>query len=448
MSLIPDENELLSLLMKRLCDNAPLLPKTNLHQFVEHFYSQKEAFLNLADRHNSPIYVFDRSLLEQRADRFRQAFSSVLPETAFYYAVKSNNYPGVSRSLMQAGFGLDVSSDQELNLALSIGSDDIVFSGPGKTDTELSLAADNSDRVVVLIDSFNELHRLQKIARDRDSKVRVGIRLSTSSSGLWQKFGIPVQELSRFCTAASTCTHLSLEGIQFHTSWNLNPEKQVLFIAELGTLLSGLPWPVQDSLRFIDIGGGYWPEHGEWLHLAGTDKGKVLKAANMQPNHENVHYCLPAQPIEYFAEELSKAIRRHLFSKKTYRICFEPGRWLCDHSMHLLLQVVDIKGEKIAITDGGTNAIGWERYEIDYCPILNLSRPALRERSSMIMGSLCTPHDLWGYGYWGEDIQPGDILLIPNQGAYTYSLRQEFIKAVPQVVEVNGLLRPFNNKNR
>jgi diaminopimelate decarboxylase len=64
------------------------------------------------------------------------------------------------------------------------------------------------------------------------------------------------------------------------------------------------------------------------------------------------------------------------------------------------------------------------------------------------MGSLCTPHDLWGYGYWGEDIQPGDTLLIPNQGAYTYSLRQEFIKAVPQVVEVNGQLRSFNNKNR
>jgi hypothetical protein len=33
-----------------------------------------------------------------------------------------------------------------------------------------------------------------------------------------------------------------------------------------------------------------------------------------------------------------------------------------------------------------------------------------------------------------KHIEPGDILLIPNQGAYTYSFRQHFIKALPKVV--------------
>jgi diaminopimelate decarboxylase len=70
--------------------------------------------------------------------------------------------------------------------------------------------------------------------------------------------------------------------------------------------------------------------------------------------------------------------------------------------------------------------------------VLNLSRPALHENACVVMGSLCTPHDVWGYTYWGDGIEPGDRLLIPTQGAYTYSLRQHFIKALPAVVHLSG----------
>jgi len=101
--------------------------------------------------------------------------------------------------------------------------------------------------------------------------------------------------------------------------------------------------------------------------------------------------------------------------------------------MHILLTVVDKKAEDLVIVDGGTNIVGWERFETDYFPVINLSRPSLMERSSLIFGSLCTPHDVWGYGYFGDGIEPGDILMVPSQGAYTYSLRQSFIKPLAQV---------------
>ncbi|HNX26337.1 MAG TPA: decarboxylase, partial [Phycisphaerae bacterium] len=51
-----------------------------------------------------------------------------------------------------------------------------------------------------------------------------------------------------------------------------------------------------------------------------------------------------------------------------------------------------------------------------------------------LAGSLCTPHDIWGREFWGKSIAKGDILLIPEQGAYTYSLKQEFIKPLPACV--------------
>ena len=60
----------------------------------------------------------------------------------------------------------------------------------------------------------------------------------------------------------------------------------------------------------------------------------------------------------------------------------------------------------------------------------------LRERQCLVAGSLCTPHNIWGYGCFGDDIQVGDVMLVPNQGAYTYSLRQEFIKPLPKSVEL------------
>ena len=90
----------------------------------------------------------------------------------------------------------------------------------------------------------------------------------------------------------------------------------------------------------------------------------------------------------------------------------------------------------------GTNAIGWERFETDYFPVINLSRPETIEHECYILGSLCTPHDVWGYSYWGKDIQPGDVLMIPTQGAYTYSLRQEFIKPLPEVVMLDNNYSP------
>ena len=141
----------------------------------------------------------------------------------------------------------------------------------------------------------------------------------------------------------------------------------------------------------------------------------------------------------HFFEEfggLSAEIHEHLLPIVPCRICLEPGRWICNDAVQLLISVVDKKAADLVITDAGTNTIGWERFETDYCPILNLTRPSLNEQPCHILGSLCTPHDIWGYMYFGDDIRPGDILFIPAQGAYTYSLRQNFIKPLPAVVTI------------
>ena len=430
-------NEALSLLkdlQEILGHKTPILPQEELRSFVEPYLNRRDHFLRLLSNHTPPFYMLDSSALKERAGKFRDAFKKVLPRVSFYFAVKSNNYPEIARILLQSGFGLDVSSGIELKMAMELDAHDIVFSGPGKNDRELLLATLNSDRVTVLIDSFGELKRLEAVAKTQKNIVRAGVRLTTNSNGLWRKFGISLGDLPRFWQASKECSHINVQGLQFHTSWNLSPRAQTEFIQRLGKTLRDMPGDFTKNVDFIDIGGGYWPEEGEWLQDAGTPAGRIRVVLEKAAVQFEKHFRISSVTIETFAEEIGSAIKKHLFDTTDCRIFLEPGRWISNHSMHLFLSVIDKKAPDLVITDAGTNAIGWERFETDYFPILNLTRPSLKERRCNILGSLCTPHDIWGFCYWGEDIQPGDILMIPTQGAYTYSLRQQFIKPVPPVI--------------
>ena len=327
-----------------------------------------------------------------------------------------------------------MSSGLELKTALDLNAKEIIFSGPGKTPRELDLAVRNSSRVTVLLDSFGELERLEEAAAPLETKVRAGVRLNTNPKGLWRKFGIPPDQLIKFWQTARTRPHVSLKGIQFHTSWNLTATSQTDTIGFLGKLLSGMPGKFDENLTFIDVGGGYWPAQGEWLHPSAAAREMLRNTNKHAGDVPTIHYRYPAEPIDAFAQKISRALQRHIFPFMPCRIYFEPGRWICNDSMHLLMTVVDRKAADLVITDAGTNAIGWERFETDYFPVLNLTRPALTEKPCYILGALCTPHDVWGFSYFGRDIQVGDVLMIPTQGAYTYSLRQNFIKPVPDVV--------------
>ena len=416
-------------------NQTPPLDQEALIAFVARFLDSRDIYLDLCRRHGSPLYILEEDVLVERARRFAAAFRRSLPDVRFFYAMKSNNLTELAEILTHHGFGLDVSSGEELTQAVGLGARDIIFSGPGKTIGELELAVRQHERVTVLIDSFGELERLAYVAARANVRVRAGVRLTTEEHGLWRKFGIPLLDLPRFLMTAETHAHVILKGLQFHTSWNMNPDAQTAFIARLGGILAGLDKPARSRIGFIDIGGGYWPPQGEWLQSAGTPEGKLRQCVSPDIYaSSDEHYCVPSTPIEPFARQITAAINDHIFPHVRCAVYFEPGRWICHDAMHLLLTVVDKKSADLVITDGGTNAIGWERFETDYFPVINLTHPGKDDIACLVLGSLCTPHDVWGYGYFGSAIEPGDVLLIPTQGAYTYSLRQNFIKPLPKVV--------------
>jgi diaminopimelate decarboxylase len=410
----------------------PVLEDEVISAYVSSFLAERQLFLNFSAQHGTPVYLFDRNVLLQRAEQFTTAFSKEIPGLRSFFAMKSNNHAAVAESLVKVGLGLDVSSGLELETALGAGCQHILFSGPGKTEAELDLAVANAEVVTVLIDSFGELDRLAGISRLRNKVVRAGVRLTTEEKGLWRKFGIPLGKLESFMTRAEKFEHIRLCGLQFHTSWNLTPSAQVSFLIRLGERLANMKRQQVETIEFLDIGGGYWPPRGEWLHFSATPQGSITQL--VLPDIRQPDHCrYPAEPLEIFAREIGETLRQHIFPYVDCQVFTEPGRWLVNDSMHILLTVVDKKAEDLVIVDGGTNIVGWERFETDYFPVINLSNPSLVERNCFVFGSLCTPHDVWGYNYFGNGIKPGDILMIPSQGAYTYSLRQSFIKPLAQV---------------
>ena len=165
-----EDSAILKDLQSTLKQKTPLLPPEELRSFVDYYLSRRDTYLQVLKKDPPPVYILETHVLKAKARQFREVFKNVLPEVSCYYAVKSNNHPEVAKTLLQSGFGLDVSSGLELQMALDLGAHDIVFSGPGKTDQELGLATLHAETVIVLIDSFGELHRLENIAASQNKR--------------------------------------------------------------------------------------------------------------------------------------------------------------------------------------------------------------------------------------------------------------------------------------
>jgi diaminopimelate decarboxylase len=434
-------SQLTGVLLNLLKNREKVLPPSLLRAYVQSMLDKRDFLLESATRFGTPQYLFDEPALAKSLSRFHDIFSKHLDRFRIFYAVKSNSYPGLCKHVADRGHGLDVSSGLELSMALSLGCRSIIFSGPGKTDPELTLAIQNRDRVTLLMDSAGELERVSRLVQDSEMgnvPLKVGFRLTGRHHGAWGKFGVPPEQLGVIFRKALSLKGLDPQGIQFHTSWNMGPEAQVQMIETVGACVRDLPEDIGSRLKFLDIGGGYWPESGEWLNPQNTWKGRLVQALDSDFQFKPKHYYCPAKPLDEFARKISRAVQSQGKPLADLEIFMEPGRWISTPAMHVLVQVVDKKEATVAITDGGINLLGWERPLSEFIPLINLTRPSLREFPVKVFGPLCTPLDIWGTTLFGEGVEKGEILLVPDQGSYTYSLRQSFIKPIARVVRFDG----------
>ena len=182
-------------------------------------------FKELASKYKTPLYVYDFNYIKERYEALKNAFYA--RKSLVCYAVKANSNLSVLKFLADLGAGFDCVSIGEVKRALLAGAKryQIIFSGVGKSDEELKEALEN-EILLINVESFAELLRLEEIAKWLNLKARISIRVNPGvdakthpyiSTGLNEnKFGVDAVTAKKMYIHAKASEFLEPTGIHFH----------------------------------------------------------------------------------------------------------------------------------------------------------------------------------------------------------------------------------------
>ena len=130
------------------------------------FLVEKVSLQKLARKYDTPLYCYSYKKIKKNINNFKSNFKSISPLICF--AIKANSNLQIIREIKKLGLGADVVSKGELMKAINAGvnSKKIVFSGVGKTSSELSYAI---DKKILLIntESKSEVFEIEKLAKSK-----------------------------------------------------------------------------------------------------------------------------------------------------------------------------------------------------------------------------------------------------------------------------------------
>src|SRR3954471_22181191 len=134
-------------------------------------YCEDVPLAKIAEDVGTPVYVYSRGDIERAYKAFDAALDGVPHEVC--YAVKACSTLGVLGVLIQLGAGADIVSVGELYRWLRAGGDaeSVVFSGVGKTESEMKTALD-AGIGCFNVESGEELHVLDRVAQSVGKRAR------------------------------------------------------------------------------------------------------------------------------------------------------------------------------------------------------------------------------------------------------------------------------------
>src|SRR5262249_25624988 len=179
----------------------------------------------LAERVGTPFYCYSTATLERHYRVFTEAFAG--EKVLVCYAMKANSNQSVLRTLARLGAGADVVSGGELKRALAAGipPNKILFSGIGKTESELR-AALAANILCVNIESEPELELLSRLAEETGRTARISVRVNPdvdagthakiSTGKSENKFGIPLAHARTVYARAAKLPGIEVTGADMH----------------------------------------------------------------------------------------------------------------------------------------------------------------------------------------------------------------------------------------
>jgi diaminopimelate decarboxylase len=357
----------------------------------------------LAARYATPLYVYSAAMIRARAKAFAHAFRSN-PHT-ICYSVKANSTLAILRLLADEGTGFDVVSGGELQRVLRVNRKatsklKVVFSGVGKTATEMELAL-RSGILLFNIESVSELNLLSATATRLQKRAAVAVRVNPDvsakthpyiSTGLHQhKFGVPIPEALTLYAQAAQQAYLKVAGVSVHIGSQITDvgsfQEALERVAELVRLLRRQG----HDIRYIDAGGG------------------------LGISYEGTQTSFEKQISAY-----ARAILRPLRGLKLH-LLLEPGRSIVGPAGVLLTRVLYRKrnnDKRFLIVDAAMNDLLRPSLYGAYHEIVPVSRDSRATEITDVVGPICETGDFFARDRSLPVVSEGDLLAILDVGAY------------------------------
>ena len=350
----------------------------------------------LAAEFGTPAYVYAEDDMRARARAYREAFRARTEHFEVIYASKAFPCTAAYRLMAEEGLACDVASGGELLLALAGGFEPerIYMHGNNKTEDELRLALERGVGHIV-VDSFDEIGRLERLAAGRGQRVMLrvtpGISPTTHSyirTGQEDsKFGFGLAEVPR---AVERCREAGLElrGLHAHIGSQVFELEAYERLAEL---LAGMgDWPL------LNLGGG--------LGIAYTEDDDPPS-------------------VEDYAEAL---LRR---APEGATVLCEPGRSLVGNAGITIYTVGTVKRipnvRTYVAVDGGMAdnlrpMLYGARYEAEIADRFG------GQTLCTLAGMHCESGDVLVRDVFLDEPRPGDVLVVPATGAYGWTMSNNY----------------------
>jgi len=369
----------------------------------------------------TPAYIYSKTAILSRLKVLQDGLKGL--DYLICFAVKSNSNLSILKLLSQQHVGAEIVSGGELFRAHSanIPGHQIVFSGVGKTETEIKKALHYNGTGIYAfnVESIPELFTLNTIAMELNRHVPIALRLNPDihpkthpyiSTGMKKnKFGLNSVEILKIVHQLNDFPYLQLRGISMHIGsqiLSLNPLQEAFHV--LYALIQKIPF----ALQFVNLGGG--------IGITYSDE---------QP-FQIEQYCTCIHQIFGSAIQGQKL-----------KILIEPGRYLMGNSGILVTQILYRKERKMQdflIVDAAMNDLIRPALYGSYHQIIPVKEKFRNDplKKTTIVGPICESSDFLGKSRkLSIHLQKSDLLAILSAGAYGFTLSSQY-NSRPRAVEV------------
>jgi len=382
-------------------------------------YAERDVLGLIEEHGETPVHLLDVARLDENL----AAFSSSRAEV--YYSFKTQPLPWIIKRLLARGAGAEVISEYELRLALHLGAppDKIIYNGPGKSDASIRLAIE-SNILLLNINHLEEVERVAGIARSLGRKVRVGVRIGTSS-GWSSQFGCSIAngEAIAAYERAVASPELEVVGLHSHRGHHMYGEAELQrFLSEVLDFSEALRERLGVVPTLLDVGGSLGVPTVRPLSSVDRRLTQTLYTAVGAPDLTG--RMTPSQYVRAVVAQVDA----HYAARglPTPRLALEPGRAITANAQALAARVMTTRGTgegfTYAVVDAGVNIAGLLQQELHQ--IYRVSRYGEGARSDAarayyrLVGPICQPGDVIFGCVHLPRLTPGDVLLIMDSGAY------------------------------